>query len=52
MIIFYKRARNHDWMREVGGMRDLRDKHGFLRESTQPKYLDKIFNSVIKEIRV
>ena len=46
-----QRARNHDWMKEVGGMRDLRDKHGFLRESAQPKYLDKIFNSVIKEIR-
>ena len=38
-------------MKEVGGMNALRDKHGFLRESTQPKYLDKIFNSVIKEIR-
>ena len=46
-----QRARNHDWMKEVGGMRDLRDKHGFLRESIQPKYLDKIFNSIIKEIK-
>ena len=46
-----QRARNHDWMKEVGGMRDLRDKHGFLRESVQPKYLDKIFNNIIKELR-
>jgi hypothetical protein len=46
-----QRARNHDWMKEVEGMSALRDKHGFLRESTQPKYLDKIFNSIIKEIR-
>ena len=46
-----QRARNHDWMKEVGGMTALRDKHGFLRESTQPQYLDKIFNSIIKEIR-
>ena len=46
-----QRARTHDWMKEVGGMPVQRDKHGFLRESTQPKYLDKIFNSIIKEIR-
>jgi hypothetical protein len=38
-------------MKEVGGMSALRDKHGFLRESAQPQYLDKIFNSIIKEIR-
>ena len=45
-----QRARNHNWMKEVGGMRDLKDKDGIISESTQPNYLDKIFNSLIKEL--
>jgi len=46
-----QRARNHDWMKEIEKLKGLKDKHGFIRESAQPKYLDKIFNSLTKEIR-
>jgi len=46
-----ERARNHDWDKEIKKLGELKDKHSFIRESVQPKYLDKIFNSIIKEIR-
>ena len=46
-----QRARNHDWMKEIEKLKGLKDKQGFIRESVQPKYLDKIFNSLTKEIR-
>ena len=46
-----KRVRNHDWDKEIEKLDKLKDKHGFIQESAQPKYLDKIFNSIIKEIR-
>ena len=46
-----KRVRSWDWNKEIGKLGKLKDKHGFIQESAQPKYLDKIFNSIIKEIR-
>ena len=49
-----KRARNHDWMKEVGGMRDLRDKHGFLRESKEDKsknYREKVYRDLVKKTK-